>query len=190
VLDRFYQAAKTFNIKIIVRITPDDPFKDQEVIDKAIEIFLNSKGELDYVTNTLPPTYPIGLDVEVFSFYALEKAWKEAEKPSEREHVTPYIWNHPEIFRIENFGLKKDLSYLRWTMDDDRDLQFTREVYRRLYPKKRVFLMKDILELLNRYPSLIKINERKEKYEGYLKSLEKDRLEETKKAQIPVNLNE
>lgn len=89
VLDRFYQAAKRFNIKIIVRITPDDPFKDPEVIDKAVEIFLNSKGKFDYVTNTLPPTYPIGLDVEVFSCYALEKAWKDAKKPSEREHVTP-----------------------------------------------------------------------------------------------------
>ena len=181
VLDRFYQAAKQFNIKTIVRITPDDPFKDPEVIDKAVEIFLNSKGEIDYVTSTLPPTYPIGLDIEVFSFYALEKAWKEAKKPSEREHVTPYIWNHPEIFRIKNFGLEKDLSYLRWTLDDDRDLRFTREVYQRLYPKKRFFLMDDILKLLDQHPSLIKINEKTEKYEGYLKSLEKDRLEESKK---------
>lgn len=176
VLDRFYHAAKQFSIETIVRITPDDPFKDPEVIDKAIELFLNGKGELDYVTNTLPPTYPIGLDVEVFSFYALEKAWKEAKKPSEREHVTPYIWNHPEIFRIKNFGLGKDLSHLRWTLDDDRDLQFTQEIYRRLYPKKRFFLMNDILELLDRHPSLTKINGREEKYEGYLKSLEKDRI--------------
>jgi len=177
VLDRFYQAAKQFNIETVVRITPDDPFKDPEVIDNAIEIFLNGKGKFDYVTNTLPPTYPIGLDVEVFSFYALEKAWKEAKKTSEREHVTPYIWNHPKIFRIKNFGLEKDLSYLRWTMDDEKDLHFTQEVYQRLYPKKRIFLMDDILKLLNQYPSLIKINERKEKYEGYLKSLEKDRIE-------------
>jgi spore coat polysaccharide biosynthesis protein SpsF len=184
VLDRFYHAAKQFNIKTIVRITPDDPFKDPEVIDKAIEIFLNGKSELDYVTNTLPPTYPIGLDVEVFSFYALEKAWKEAKKPSEREHVTPYIWNHPEIFRIKNFGLGKDLSHLRWTLDDDRDLQFTREVYQRLYPKKRFFSMEDILKLLEQYPSLIKINERNEKYEGYLKSLEKDRIEEMKNRMV------
>ena len=184
VLDRFYKAAKRFNIKIIVRITPDDPFKDPEVIDKAVEIFLNSKGKFDYVTNTLPPTYPIGLDVEVFSCYALEKAWKDAKKPSEREHVTPYIWNHPEIFRIKNFGLEKDLSCLRWTLDDERDLQFTREIYRRLYTKKRFFLMEDILELLNQYPSLMKINARKEKFEGYLKSLEKDGLEENQKQMI------
>lgn len=184
VLDRFYHAAKRFNIKIIVRITPDDPFKDPEVIDKAIEIFLNGNGKVDYVTNTLPPTYPIGLDIEVFSFYALKKAWKEAEKPSEREHVTPYIWNHPDIFRIRNFNLEKDLSHLRWTLDDDRDLQFTREVYQRLYQKKRFFLMDDILKLLEQHPSLIKINERNEKYEGYLKSLEKDRIEEMKKRMI------
>lgn len=191
VLDRFYQAAKHFNIETIVRITPDDPFKDPEVIDKAIEIFLNGKGKFDYVTNTLPPTYPLGLDIEVFSFYALEKAWKEAKKPSEREHVTPYIWKHPEIFRIKNFGLEEDLSYMRWTLDDERDLQFTRVVHQRLYPKKRFFLMDDILKLLEQHPSLIKINERDEKYEGYLKSLEKDRIEEMKKRMIPgENLNE
>ncbi len=176
VLDRFYQAAKRFSIKIIVRITPDDPFKDPEIIDKAVEIFLNGQDRIDYVTNILPPTYPIGLDIEVFTFEALQKAWNEAKKPSEREHVTPYIWNHPEIFQIENFGLEKNLSYLRWTLDDYRDLQFTQEIYQRLYPKKKIFLMNDILKLLNQHPSLVKINERNTKYEGYIKSLRKDKL--------------
>jgi len=176
VLDRFYQAAKRFSIKIIVRITPDDPFKDPEIIDKAVEIFLNGQDRIDYVTNILPPTYPIGLDIEVFTFEALQKAWNEAKKPSEREHVTPYIWNHPEIFQIKNFGLEKNLSYLRWTLDDYRDLQFTQEIYQRLYPKKKIFLMNDILKLLNQHPSLVKINERNTKYEGYIKSLRKDKL--------------
>lgn len=173
VLDRFYQVARVFRIDVIVRITADDPFKDPQIIDKAIEIF--ESGSFDYVTNTLPPTYPIGLDVEVFSYYALERAWKEAKRPSEREHVTPYIWKHPDKFRIKNFGIKKDLSYLRWTLDDEKDLEFTIEIYKRLYQKKKIFLMKDILALLKDNPAFSKINERKEKFEGYLASLEKDR---------------
>ena len=73
-LDSFYQTANWFNVKTIVRITPDDPFKEPKVIDKAIEIFINGKGRFDYVTNTLPPTYPIGLDIEVFSFYAFKRS--------------------------------------------------------------------------------------------------------------------
>jgi spore coat polysaccharide biosynthesis protein SpsF (cytidylyltransferase family) len=92
VLDRFYQCAKKFKATTIVRITGDCPFSDPEVIDAVISLF--QKKRLDYASNVLPPTYPDGLDVEVFSFDALEKAWKEATLQSEREHVTPYIWKN------------------------------------------------------------------------------------------------
>lgn len=175
VLDRFYQCAKKFSSDIIVRITPDDPFKDPEIVDTAIEIFIKNCDTLDYVTNTLPPSYPIGIDIEVFSFQSLEKAWKEAKKPSEREHVTPYIWNHPELFRIRNFSYSDDISHLRWTLDTEADLLFAREIYKRLYREKPDFLMNDILDVLKREPDLIKINQCDEKYQGYLKSLEKDK---------------
>jgi spore coat polysaccharide biosynthesis protein SpsF len=179
VLDRFYRAAKKFNVNTIVRITPDDPFKDPEVIDKLIKRYLDKKDDIDYVSNTIKPTYPEGLDAEVFSFRALEKAWREAKKPSEREHVTPYIWKHPEFFRLVNVENDKDLSGLRWTLDTEADLQFAREVYARLY-HGQVFLMKDILALLEAEPELARINAGMERNAGYLKSL---KLEETEKQQ-------
>jgi len=181
VLDRFYKCAETYSAQNIVRITPDDPFKDPEVIDKGIEIYNEGKGTVDYVTNTLPPTYPIGLDIEVFSFSALYKAWNEATKISEREHVTPYIWNHPQLFNIKNFSYEKDISGNHWTLDTEKDLSFTREIYRRLYPVKQDFLMADILELLFREPKLSEINFGADRFDGYKKSLEKDKQYERHK---------
>ena len=170
VLDRFYQAAQKFGAETIVRITPDDPFKDPEVIDKVIGYYLANKDKLDYVSNTIKPTYPEGLDVEVFSFVALERAWREAKMPSEREHVTPYIWNHPELFRLANIENDKDLSHLRWTLDYEEDLRLVREIYARLY-HGQVFLMKDILALLRVEPELARINQGITRNEGYLKSV-------------------
>jgi len=174
VLDRFYQAAKRFNIETIVRITADNPFKDPKILDEIISYYIEHYGEYDYISNTLKPTYPDGLDVEIFSFATLKKAWSEAQRPSEREHVTPYIWKHPELFKLKNIEYHKDLSSLRWTLDDEGDLTFVREVYSRLYKKGKIFLMDDILKLLNRNPRLIDINKRTIKWEGYLKSLKKD----------------
>ena len=174
VLDRFYQAAKIYGAETVVRITPDDPFKDPEVIDRVIGYYLEHKDNLDYVSNTIKATYPEGLDVEVFSFDALERAWQEAEKPSEREHVTPYICNHPELFRLANVENDEDLSHLRWTLDTEADLRFTREVYARLY-HGQVFLMKDILTLLRAEPELAQINQGTPRNAGYLESLEQER---------------
>lgn len=171
VLDRFYQTAKIYRVKTIVRITPDDPFKDAEVIDKVVGYYLNRKKSVDYASNTIKPTYPEGLDVEVFSAEALGKAWKEAKKSSEREHVTPYIWNHPEIFRLANIENNENLSHLRWTLDTEADLRFTREIYARLY-HGQVFLMKDILALLRAEPELAQINQGIARNAGYLESLE------------------
>ncbi len=173
VLDRFYQAAKKFNVDIIVRVTADDPFKDPKVIDKAIGIFI--KECYDYVSNTIKPTYPEGIDIEVFSFKALEKAWNEANKISEKEHVTPYIWKNPNLFKTHNFEYKEDLSKLRWTIDYKEDYEFAKEVYKRLYKEGKIFYMEEILELLKREPELSKINKDIERNEGYLKSLEEDK---------------
>lgn len=158
VLDRFYRCARDYGAENIVRITPDDPFKDHEIIDRAIEIYLEAAGEIDYVTNTLPPSYPLGLDIEVFSIVALEEAWSKAEDPYEREHVTPYIWRRPEQFKIKNFSYKEDLSHWRWTLDNEKDLLFAREVYKRIYKEKADFLFDDLLELLKREPHLADIN--------------------------------
>jgi len=174
VLDRFYNAAKLSSAEIIVRITADDPFKDPQVIDRIVRYF-RSRPNLDYASNTIEPTYPEGLDVEVFSFKALEQAWAEAKLPSEREHVTPYIWKNPTKFRLANVKYKRDLSGFRWTLDYEEDLKFTREIYARLYSPGKIFLMDDILELLKKEPHLIFINQRIPKYKGYLDSLEKDK---------------
>lgn len=170
VLDRFYQAARQIGATVIVRLTADDPFKDPEVIDNVIAEYLRRAPEIDYVSNTLEPTYPEGLDVEVFSFAALEAAWREAERPSDREHVTPYIYRFPERFRIAQVRHSQDLSSLRWTLDYPEDLIFTREVYRRLY-RGQVFGMQEILALLCAQPELAGINAGHSRNEGYLRAL-------------------
>ncbi|MFA5387080.1 MAG: glycosyltransferase family protein [Candidatus Paceibacterota bacterium] len=181
VLDRYYQAAKQFGSEVIVRITPDDPFKDPQIIDQFVSYFVNSNGSLDYVSNTIIPSYPEGIDLEVFSFKALERAWIEADKPSEREHVTPYIWKNSDKFQIKNLIYRKDLSNFRWTIDYPQDMEFTVEIYKRLYPVKKIFLMEDILEILEKEPDLQKINDGIMHGEGYLKSLKEDKLQNKNK---------
>ncbi len=167
VLDRYYQAAQKCKAGVIVRITSDCPLIDPKVIDKVIGYYLKRKKNLDYVTNTLIRSYPRGLDVEVFSLNAIKKAWHEAKEPYQREHVTPYIYEHPEIFRLANIKINKDLSHLRWTVDEKKDLEFVREVYRELYKKDEIFHMQDVINLLNNEPHLMKINERvKQKQSG------------------------
>lgn len=174
VLDRYYQTALTFRVKIIARITADCPLIDPNVFDKVLETFL--EGNYDYISNTIPPTFPDGLDVEVFTFEVLEKAWKEAKLNSEREHVTTYIWKHPEVFTIAYVLNDKDISYMRWTVDEEDDLQFVREIYKYLYSKEEIFLMDDIVELLKQKPELMKINSQYSRNEGYIKSLQKDKI--------------
>jgi spore coat polysaccharide biosynthesis protein SpsF (cytidylyltransferase family) len=171
VLDRFYQAARRFEATVIVRVTADDPFKDPDVIDRVIETFLSRP--LDYCSNTIEPTYPEGLDIEVFSFDALERAWQEAVLASDREHVTPFMWRQPELFRCANVTLGRDLSNLRWTLDYEEDLRFAREVYARFY-RGQVFGMEEMLDLLEREPWLSGINSGFTRNAGYQLSLQCD----------------
>jgi spore coat polysaccharide biosynthesis protein SpsF len=170
VLDRYYQAAKIFNVAHIVRITADCPMIDPEVVDKIITYYQTKK--CDYASNTIKPTMPDGLDTEVFIFHTLEKAWKEAKKLSEREHVTPYICNHPEFFKVENYAGDVDLSGMRWVVDEEADYKFITEVYKNLYKDGEIFYTKDVLDLLSKHPELIEINKNIKRNEGYLKSLE------------------
>ena len=174
VLDRCYKAAKKYHADIIVRITGDCPVMDPHIVDKVVQYFLENR--YDYVSNTIKPTYPDGLDVEVFSYNALEKAWKEAKLLSEREHVTPYFKKHPEKFRVGNVENDVDLSHLRWTVDENKDLEFIKEIFQRLYNKKSIFFMEDILQLLEEYPELKEINAEFKRNEGYLRSLKKDKI--------------
>ena len=172
VLDRYYQAARLFKIDPIVRITADCPFLDHKIAEKVIDSYL--KGDYDYVSNVFPPTFPDGLDVEVFSFKTLEKNWQEAKLLSEREHITSYIIKHPKMFKIGNVVSNKDFNYLRFTVDEKDDLTLIRKVYKELCNQNPFFGLKEIIELFERKPELIKINQHINRNEGYLKSIKKD----------------
>jgi len=156
VLDRYYQAAVQANADVVVRITSDCPLIDPVVIDNVIERFLDN--DCDYCSNSLTRTYPRGLDTEVFSFKVLDEAWNKAKKDYEREHVTPYIIENPDKFKLVNVANDINLSDLRWTLDTREDFEFISVVYKRICPKKQLFLMGDVLELLDREPELIDIN--------------------------------
>ena len=173
VLDRYYQAAKLFKIDSIVRITADCPLIDPEIAEKVINLYL--KGNYDYVSNTYPPTFPDGMDVEIFNFKSLKKAWKEAKLLSEREHVTSHITKNPKIFKIGNLVSEENLSHLRLTLDEKEDLILIRKIYKSLYNKNPFFGLKEIIKLFGKNPELIKINQKIKRNEGYLKSLKKDK---------------
>jgi len=172
VLDRYYQCSKKFSFSNIVRITADNPLIDPQIVDRVIEIF--QSNDYDYVTNCLIRTFPYGTEVEVFSFNALEKAWKNAKKPSEREHVTPYFYNNREKFKIFNITNSENLSHLRWTVDREEDLKLVMIIVTKI--RKRPILTRDIVKLFSKENNLININKNLIPEEGYLKSLNKDKL--------------
>lgn len=174
VLTRFVSAVSSVGADHVVRLTGDCPLMDAEVIDKTVQTYLD--GDYDYVSNVSPPTFPDGLDVEVFSVEALETAGKLADKGSEREHVTPYIRNHPDLFRLGSFTGEQDLSSKRWTVDEPADLEFVRSVFLHLSDKS-VFGYRDVVELLESRPELEMINAGFVRNEGMEKSLKQDRLD-------------
>ncbi len=159
VLDRYYQTARSFQADCIVRITSDCPLIDPQVVDHVIREFKDTSAALDGATNCLRRTYPRGLDCEVFGFSALERCWRLAEKDYCREHVTIYMYEHPELFKMKNVEYKEDLSFYRWTVDEELDLKLVREIYLRLRSAKEMFFMQDILEVFERDPALKHINE-------------------------------
>ena len=181
VLDRFYQACIHFGVNsndILIRITSDCPLIDNEIVDKTIKLHLDENN--DYTSNTMPCTYPDGLDCEVFSFNILTKAWKNANLSSEREHVTLYIRNHPEIFKLG--GLRNDVDYsdLRWTLDEKEDFILIDEIYKNLYNENEYFKMGDVLKLLETKPELKDINSFIMRNEGLEKSLKNDQVLENR----------
>ncbi len=172
VLDRFYQPAKLIKPDHVLRTLCDCPLADPKVIDKIIERHVETKA--DYTSNTIKVTYPDGIDMEIFTFNALKKAWTEAKLSSEREHVTPYIYKHPELFKLENVENDKDYSSKRWTVDEQNDFDFITKIYTELYSKNNLFGMKEVLELLEKKPEFEEINSKTGRNEGYTKSLKED----------------
>ncbi len=168
VLARFYYAAKEFRCNNILRVTPDDPFKDPEIIDEVIKIFLNDSLEFCYNNN--PPTFPEGLDTELFTFRALEKAFNESTDPFEREHVTQYFYRNPDKFPQRNYCNFMDLSYLRWTIDTKEDFELAKLIYSNVGKDKKVFLMDDILTFINKNKWVLDINKNAKRSAMYNKT--------------------
>lgn len=166
VLNRYYSASEAFPSDYVVRITADDPFKEPKVIDAVITKLIEEG--YDHVTNNLPPSFPEGLDCEAFKKSALDRSEKEAETAFEREHVTQYIYHHPEIFKIGNVSNAENLSYLRWTVDKDVDFEMVKAVYaHRNTANKGILLMDEILDILKAYPEIEKINSEVERSSMY-----------------------
>lgn len=166
VLNRYYSAFKAFPSDYVVRITADDPFKEPAVIDAIITKL--TEESYDHVTNNLPPSFPEGLDCEAFTKSALERSERYAETAFEREHVTQYIYHHPELFKIGNVSCDRQLSHLRWTIDKEVDLEMVRAVYaKRNSSNKGILLLDEILQILRDNPEIEKINSEVERSEMY-----------------------
>jgi spore coat polysaccharide biosynthesis protein SpsF (cytidylyltransferase family) len=169
VLGRYYEAAKEFKATDICRITSDCPLIDPVIIDKVVDEY--NQKECDYASNSHPvATFPDGLDVWVFSFEALEKSYKEATLESEREHVTSYIWNHPESFKVCSVENSKDQSEYRLTIDEEKDY----ELIKTIFNKADISSTDSIIKFLDENPDISNLNKSINRDEGYKKSVEKD----------------
>lgn len=174
VLDRFYQAAKKYKPKYIVRLTSDCPLIDASLIDELIQEIKTKK--IDYFTNTFIEKFPDGQDVEVFTFESLERAWKEAKLQSEREHVTPYIRNNSsflkgKLFTSANYYCEKDYNFVRLTVDEKKDFEVIEHIIKQLGTDKD---WKTYADYYINTKEINIINREITRNEGYLKSLNKD----------------
>jgi len=183
VLDRYYQCAKEFPSEIFVRITSDCPLIDPNLIDQCIDEF--TKNNYDYFSNIHkkdgnswvydPSGYPMGFSVEVFSFDALQTAWINSKKLSEREHVTLYILNHPEEFRIGNMENSDDHSDIRLTLDHKEDFDLIKMVIE-YFPKNEIFNLPKIISFIENNSKLKNINSKYSFDEGLIRSLREDKI--------------
>lgn len=167
VLDRFFEAAVATQADTIVRITADCPLIDPDVIDRVLNVHVS--GAFDYTSNVIHYTYPDGLDVEAIRMETLARTWREAVRPSDREHVTPYV-RFSDRFRTFNVAHDPDLSHHRWTIDEAADLEFVRRIYE-AFDGVPDFRMADVLDLLARRPALQQLQGAGAINEGYYKSL-------------------
>jgi len=173
VLDRGYQCALQNNADPIIRITGDCPLIDPDIVEEMLEFYL--KNNYDYVSNRINPKYPDGLDVEIYSFNTLQMAAQNAKWSSERELVTTYITKNPKNFKIFSYENQEDLSEYRWTVDEQKDLEFIRKIYSIMKPKTN-FSMKEIIEILSKNSELLKINAGIMRNEGHLKLYDNDKV--------------
>jgi spore coat polysaccharide biosynthesis protein SpsF len=156
VLNRYYEAAVYFGADIIVRITADDPFKDGIVMDSVIDMVTNYS--LDFGFNNKPASFPEGLDIEVFTLNALHKAKSNSIDSFEKEHVTQYFHRNPSQFSMKNLSYKENLSHFRLTIDTIDDYYMSSRIYEELYKSGEIFLLPQILTLLQKKPEIALIN--------------------------------
>ena len=160
ILDRCYRAALQYNLApsdVVIRLTADCPMFDKKVANKVIDTFLQLEGA-EYVSNTNPPTFPDGLDIEVFTFAILEKMWKNATTDMEKEHTTLYVRKRMDEFVTDNIVYKDNLSKTGWSLDTLDDFKFIQKVFEHLYDDNPDFDMQDILQLVKENPDIEKIN--------------------------------
>jgi spore coat polysaccharide biosynthesis protein SpsF len=160
VLERYFEAAKVFHADAVVRITGDCPLIDPQVIDRVIAHYQAHWPRLDYVSNRLSPDagFPRGMDVEIFSFHALEQAHNQAKAPPEREHVTLYFYEHPKQFALGSVKNTEDLSRHRWTVDTEEDFQLVSRLLATLAPHNPLFTIKDITAQIEQHPDWFLLN--------------------------------
>jgi len=167
-IDRHYKCAKKFNFSTIIRIPCDKPFIDPQIVDDVIELFNSVQN--DYSSNfQFPLRFNIGTEVEIFSFRALEKAWKNSVKPSEREHIFPYFHNHKNEFKMLYSPNLEKFSTYRFTIDKAEDYRLLKLLADKI--NKFPILISDIVNLLEEEPELKKINKNMDFNEGQLKSI-------------------
>jgi spore coat polysaccharide biosynthesis protein SpsF len=159
VLARYVEAARQYRADTVVRVTADCPLLDSELLCAMLREYhgIAADAPVDYLSNTLTRRYPRGLDVEIMSWAALEQAHREAQADDEREHVTPYLYRHPQRFRLREFGVtERDRSTFRWTLDTPDDYALLCAVYDTLGPGR--FVTADVYALLERRPEIAAIN--------------------------------
>jgi len=154
VLTRYLGAAVAFGADTIVRVTSDCPLADPDVVDDHVRRMDELWDRVDFVTNMLHQSYPLGLAVEVMPMDTLVRMARLSTTAHLREHVTTLAYEEPSIFRIENMLIDTDRAHLRWTVDYPQDLEFVRAVYADLYTPGRVFRTAEILELMGSRPAL------------------------------------
>jgi len=159
VLARYFAAAQEHAAEVIVRVTSDCPLFDPAVLEAMLAEFLEADGQFDYYSNFLNRrTFPTGLDAEIFTMAALSRAQADAVQLYEREHVTPYIYHHPELYCLGGMVSSADESAHRWTLDTPADWDFVQRVYAALENQGELFGSQEVLRLLDDQPELARIN--------------------------------
>jgi spore coat polysaccharide biosynthesis protein SpsF len=155
VLDRYVQAASQHHATAVIRVTSDCPLIDPALVDEVIELFLAE--QVDLACNTLPRTYPRGLDAEIFSMETLQRAEEFSDQPHHREHVTPIFYERRDLFRVASTRSREDFSHHRWTLDTPEDLKLIRAIYEE-FANRDDFSWREVIALMQRNPDLARIN--------------------------------